>query len=507
MSLGQELVVEAVQRALQGLGADAWVADSDALPLVVANHPRCGLIALGVEQGEDSMVVLNRQVSTLRTAVPELARVRVARHLLGLDRPRDLVDDGWIADLPDRPYDQHVTDALARFFGPRLSVDVPARASLRDAGASDRASRRIHLDADQAETAQRVVAEMLAISGPPGSGKTLVLCARATWLAEQHPDWDIRVLCYNRMLAPYLRRLTSAHSNVRVSTFGRFASSLGVRISLNDPDKATRDLARAKRLGLGPSVDAILIDEWQDFFPAWTALAKLVLRPERGGLVVAGDPKQALYHDLGSAAGWPNAEAVTLTRPYRSTRQILDVTSALGDQLDVNGRDDAFDGEPVDLVWATKQSEQADAVARDVLLLVEGGERLPQDIGVLVTRKWAMGGVAGKLREAGVRCRVVYPNEADELDLSEPTVKILTVHSSKGLEFDVVFLVGLEQLPDPDGTNDVDRQGRTGYVGATRARDQLVLSYTKDNAYLERIRALPDTTLRRWVWPDDYPEA
>ena len=91
--------------------------------------------------------------------------------------------------------------------------------------------------------------------------------------------------------------------------------------------------------------------------------------------------------------------------------------------------------------------------------------------------------------------------------MAEPRVKVLTVHSAKGLEFDVVFLVGLEQLPDPNGTADTDRHGRTGYVGATRARDQLVLTYTKDNAYLERIRALPEDTLRRWVWPDDYPEA
>jgi superfamily I DNA/RNA helicase len=279
-------------------------------------------------------------------------------------------------------------------------------------------------------------------------------------------------------------------------------------MSLDDPDRAWRDLDAAVRKGLVPAIDAVLIDEWQDFYPAWTALAERVLRPGRGGMVVAGDASQALYHDLGM--GKPVAlplETLTLSRPYRSTRQILDVTSALGMELKVDGRDQAFEGEPVDLVWATNSGEQAAAVARDVALLLQDGSRLPQDIGVLATRKWAMGGVARALEEAEVPCQVVYPSQADTLDLTEPKVKILTVHSAKGLEFDVVFLVGLEQLPDPDGTDDVDRHGRTGYVGATRARDQLVLSYSKDNAYLERIRALPEATLRRWVWPDDYPEA
>ena len=508
MGLGRSELIASAEQALLHAGADVWITDSDALPAVVANHPRCGLIAIDQFAAHDGAVALNRKVARLRSAVPELARTQVLRHLLDAERPADVVDGAWLDDLPGRVYEPEATRALAAYFGPRVTVELPLRAPMRDSGATDRAAQRIRLDAQQAEAALRDVAGMLAITGPPGSGKTLVLCARANRLAEQHADWDIRVLCYNRMLVPYLKKLTSAHPNIHVATVGRFSASLGVRMSLNDPDRAWRDLDAAERRGLVPTVDAVLIDEWQDFYPAWTALAERVLRPGRGGMVVAGDHNQALYHDLGmdKPVSLP-METLTLARPYRSTRQILDVTSALGNQLSVDGRDQAFEGEPVDLVWATTGADQAASVARDVVLLLQGGARLPQDIGVLATRKWAMGGVARALEEAGVPCRVVYPSQAEDLDLTEPTVTILTVHSAKGLEFDVVFLVGLEQLPDPDGTDDVDRQGRTGYVGATRARDQLVLSYTKDNAYLERIRALPEATLRRWVWPDDYPEA
>ncbi|KRF37391.1 3'-5' exonuclease [Nocardioides sp. Soil805] len=511
MGLGQREMFATVERALVDSGADVWITDSDALPPVLANHPRCGLIAIdaaGHFTDSEATVALNRKVATLRSSVPEVARTPVVRHLVDTAHLADLTDGSWLDDLPDRVHQPEATRALATYFGPRVTIEVPVRAPMRDAGASDRAAHRIRLDAQQAEAALRDVDGMLAITGPPGSGKTLVLCARANRLAEQHPDWDIRVLCYNRMLAPYLKKLTSAHPNIRVNTVGNFSASLGVRMSLNDPDRAWRDLDAAVRRGLVPAIDAVLIDEWQDFYPAWTALAERVLRPGRGGIVVAGDPKQALYHDLGmdKPVSIP-LKTLTLTRPYRSTRQILDVTSALGKQLDVEGRDHAFEGEPVDLVWATTSADQAASVARDVVLLLQSGARVPQDIGVLVTRKWAMGGVARALDEADVPCHVVYPSQAEDLDLAEPKVKILTVHSAKGLEFDVVFLVGLEQLPDPDGTNDVDRQGRTAYVGATRARDQLVLSYSKDNAYLERIRALPEATLRRWVWPDDYPEA
>lgn len=508
MSLGAKTPIDVVEDGFEHAGCEVWRADSDALPDLVLNHPRCGLIAIDLAQGDEAMVALNRKVATLRAAVPELARMQMQRRLLDPNPLGDAGDLRWIDDLPDREVEPAVAASLAEYFGPRVTIELPTRTAMRDLGAADRAVHRVRLDAQQAEAAQRDVDGILAITGPPGSGKTLVLCARANWLAELHPDWDIRVLCYNRMLAPYLRKLTRAHPNIHVSTVGKFSAALGVRMSLNDPHQALQDLAKAKREGLGRSVDAVLIDEWQDFYPAWTALAEAVLKTGRGGMVVAGDPKQALYHDFGmSNATSTPTQTVTLARPYRSTRQILEVTSALGNQLEVEGRDLAFDGEPADLVWATTQRDQAAAVARDVLLLLQDGERLPQDIGVLVTRKWAMGGTAKALAAAGVPCRVVYPSQAEDLDLSEPSVKILTVHSAKGLEFDVVFLVGLEQLPGPDGTPDVDRHGRAGYVGATRARDQLVLSYTKDNAYLERIRALPEDTLRRWVWPDDYPEA
>ena len=71
---------------------------------------------------------------------------------------------------------------------------------------------------------------------------------------------------------------------------------------------------------------------------------------------------------------------------------------------------------------------------------------------------------------------------ADELD-DGPTISLMTLHAAKGLEFQVVFLTGLEEgifphnqtLGEPD---ELEEERRLCYVGITRARRQLYVTHT-----------------------------
>ncbi len=76
----------------------------------------------------------------------------------------------------------------------------------------------------------------------------------------------------------------------------------------------------------------------------------------------------------------------------------------------------------------------------------------------------------------------------DDKQKQGPTVKLMTVHASKGLEFDYVFVTGMEKDLFPhtkhgDGgkelqPEDAEEERRLFYVALTRARKKLYLSYT-----------------------------
>ncbi len=78
-----------------------------------------------------------------------------------------------------------------------------------------------------------------------------------------------------------------------------------------------------------------------------------------------------------------------------------------------------------------------------------------------------------------------HDNSNSEDGLMKNEVQLMTLHASKGLEFDNVFFIGLEEelLPHKNVIKeggDVDEERRLAYVGITRAKKRLVMTYAKE---------------------------
>jgi len=93
--------------------------------------------------------------------------------------------------------------------------------------------------------------------------------------------------------------------------------------------------------------------------------------------------------------------------------------------------------------------------------------------------------VAGEYQDLGLDGfleEVALVSDVDSLDSGADSVTLMTLHAAKGLEFPVVFIVGLEESIMPHGqalfdAAQMEEERRLMYVGMTRARQELYLTY------------------------------
>lgn len=106
-------------------------------------------------------------------------------------------------------------------------------------------------------------------------------------------------------------------------------------------------------------------------------------------------------------------------------------------------------------------------------------------------KKWQVVEIVGRILDAYLGKRsydleniksfidaMMLRDDVNEEDASQNKMQLMTLHASKGLEFPVVILAGLEEdlLPHKTLGGDIDEERRLFYVGVTRAKKRLVMS-------------------------------
>jgi len=225
-----------------------------------------------------------------------------------------------------------------------------------------------------------------------------------------------------------------------------------------------------------------IFDEFQDVSPVQARLAELWVG-SRTDVCVVGDPGQTIHSFAGSrsvyletfAVSRPGCVGLELTRNYRSTPQIIDAANRVT-RSGVTLRPIAESGAEVEMRGYADPMEEAAATIDWLTDLHQEGVSW-DEMAVLCRTH----GLTDPVRRALVAAKIPFQYHVTDDDPTRPGVHVGTLHSSKGLEWDAVALVGVHDgaVPHPLAATraQIEEERRLLYVGMTRPRSRLRITW------------------------------
>lgn len=320
------------------------------------------------------------------------------------------------------------------------------------------------------------------VAGPPGTGKTVVALYRADTLSEN--GGNPLLIMYNRLLMQYTDAATDELDIDGITKtfhqwFGRFylkhygAYAPQVAPYVFNWEEILKVLNR--RPPRQDSLPYMLLDEAQDFPKEFFPVARLVTR----NLTIFADENQRIWADNSTLkdiklySGIGDEGVRWLEKNYRNTREIAELAAEFvaDAATGVAELPDRRGDRPRVLRFPSKQ-DSVNFIARFAR------NNPDQEIGVLLPTQRLQRLYAARLEGmTGGRIEVYIGGKGKKavvFDFDQPGIKIVNYKSSKGLEFDTVFLPELQKFGD---IGQPDKQMLL-FVLIARARDQLFLSHT-----------------------------
>jgi hypothetical protein len=365
------------------------------------------------------------------------------------------------------------------------------------------------MDREQERLASTLGGGHRLIRGVAGSGKTVILICRARHLRARYPEWRILVLCYNRVLADYLRGAIGPDPQLEVlhyhSWCWRELEAAGIPIPERPELREQLDnywdriipqlLLKAYEDShlKSAAYQAILVDEGQDFADDWYRTLLRALDLTTNSLFIALDSSQTIYkrkvswRDIGIQIVGRRTRVLRVN--YRNTRPILSTAYTLVRDLDISGiavceaggeyvvPEKALRDGPVPEIKGFKSfdAERRHALEWIRTRLAKGVS--PDDMMVLGFSRSDMARLEIWLQDAGIPAQLLGGR------VRAGVVRLSTVHSAKGLDAESVLVLRAHELERRDEA----KGRRLLYIAMTRARTELYISYSGESALVAQL--------------------
>jgi superfamily I DNA/RNA helicase len=368
------------------------------------------------------------------------------------------------------------------------------------------------MDMEQEKLARSLGKGHRIIHGVAGSGKTLILGYRCLYLAKiLHKP--ILVLCFNITLAARLRSMMEdkeINDRVHVYHFHDWCGEMLKRYHIEKPksgagyvDRLVNQVIQAVEDGHIPKgqYGALMVDEGHDFEAEWLQLIVQMIDPETKSLLLLYDDAQSIYKkekaldfSLSSVGVHARGRTTILKLNYRNTDEILNYAYGFAKHYLAPA---ASDEDHIPLVEPQsvgrhgfkpylKQlrsfDKEAEYVARNLKRIHDDG--MPWlEICVIYRNRWMGEKLQHALQAEGVPTQwLASRHDKKSFKPGEDSVKLMTIHSSKGLEFPLVSISGLGYMPGKQG--DLVSEAKLLYVAMTRSTDKLLLTCHEESEFV-----------------------
>jgi superfamily I DNA/RNA helicase len=252
-----------------------------------------------------------------------------------------------------------------------------------------------------------------------------------------------------------------------------------------------------------PKYDHILIDEFQDVNSTQVELIDLL---NGKNIFCVGDPRQSIYGWRGSnikyimnfKEKYPNAEIICLNKNYRSTKPIVELFNESIKDLGLDDLENSVEGEKeIHLLSFAKEDQEFEFIFQKIVC----SQIKRSEIFVLARTNKQLNKLSEFFNTKHIK-HIVKSEEINKKEQYEPgdineMITLATIHAIKGLEAEMVFVIGCNGNNFPCRTNEhpiidlvlideydkEEEERRLFYVALSRAKKHLYLTHTANPTY------------------------